>query len=81
MFFICSIIQHVTGETTMKEGVDLSVQPDKSLTDMEKDLLEKFQVSVSRDKYNREIIVVTCSCGKGDELIGGLLHFQSTGAQ
>jgi len=30
----------------MKEGFDLSVQPDKSDTEMEKELLEKFQVSV-----------------------------------
>jgi len=28
----------------MKEGVDVSVQPDKSLTEMEKELLGKFQV-------------------------------------
>ena len=30
----------------MKEGVDVSVQPDKSLTEMEKELLGKFQVWV-----------------------------------
>jgi len=28
----------------MKEGVDVSAPPDKSLTEMEKELLEKFQV-------------------------------------
>jgi len=30
----------------MKEGVDMSVQPDKALTEMEKDLLDKFQVDI-----------------------------------
>ena len=30
----------------MREGVDVSVQPDKALTEMEKDLLDKFQVAV-----------------------------------
>ena len=32
--------------TTMKEGADISVQPDKSLAEMEKELLEKFQVRI-----------------------------------
>jgi len=44
--YVYSIVEHVTSETTMKEGVDVSVQPDKSLTEMEKELLEKFQVRV-----------------------------------
>ena len=42
--YVCSIIQHVTSESTMKEGVDLSVQPDKSLVETEKELIGKFQV-------------------------------------
>ena len=42
----CSIIQHVTGETTLKEGADVSVQPEKSLVEMEKELLGKFQVRI-----------------------------------
>ena len=31
----------------MKEGVDTSVQPDKALTEMEKELLGKFQVRLN----------------------------------
>ena len=42
--FVCSVVQYVTSETTMKDGVDIAVQPDKSLTEMEKELLAKFQV-------------------------------------
>ena len=34
----------------MKDGVDVSVQPDKSLTEMEKELLGKFQVCICADK-------------------------------
>ena len=41
-----SVVQYVTCETTMKDGVDTSVQPDKSLMEMEKELLAKFQVRI-----------------------------------
>jgi len=47
---VCSVVQHVTSETTMKDGVDMSVQPDKSLAEMEKELLGKFQVCICGDK-------------------------------
>ena len=44
--FSCSIVRYVTGETTMKEGADLSVVPEKALIDQEKELLEKYKVSI-----------------------------------
>jgi len=34
----------------MKDGVDTSVLPDKSLTEMEKELLAKFQVRIFIDE-------------------------------
>ena len=42
-FFIFSILKHVTGDTTLADGVDSSAAPDKPLQEKEKNLLEKFK--------------------------------------
>lgn len=45
VYVICSIFTYITGETTLKEGIDVNAAPqDKSLIEREKELLDKFKV-------------------------------------
>jgi hypothetical protein len=37
-------VRYVTGETTMKEGTDFGVPPEKALVEQEKELLDKYKV-------------------------------------
>ena len=42
---LCSIVKYVLGKTTLAEGHDTSMAPDKAALDDEKQLLGKFMVS------------------------------------
>jgi hypothetical protein len=53
MFLFCRIVRYVTGETTMKEGTDLSVPPEKTLVEQEKELLDKYKVA----HYSSRLVV------------------------
>jgi len=53
----------------MKDGVDVTVQPDKTLTELEKELLEKFQVGCL-PTFNRisPDLGLANACGAGSAL-------------
>lgn len=40
---VTAIIRHITSESTMQEGVDVTVAPDKLLVEKEKELIDKFK--------------------------------------
>lgn len=43
--YVYSIFTYITGETTLKEGIDVNAAPqDKALVEREKELLDKFKV-------------------------------------
>lgn len=46
MCWCFSIVRYVTGETTMKEGVDINAAPEKALIEQEQELLEKYKVNI-----------------------------------
>jgi translation initiation factor 4G len=42
------IVHHITSSTTMQEGADTTVTPDKALAEQEKELVEKFKVVLQK---------------------------------
>ena len=42
-------MKHVTNESTLKEGVDTTVAPDKALVEQEQQLLAKYKVAIDID--------------------------------
>ena len=50
------IIRYVTSESTMKESADTSQTPEKALVEKEKELLDKFKVSLTAVVYLEEMI-------------------------
>jgi hypothetical protein len=44
---LCRIVRYVTGETTLRDANDVGTAPEKMLVDKEKELLEKYKVTLS----------------------------------
>lgn len=45
VFVLCSVVKYVLSKTSLVEGQDTSLLPDKSVIEEEKQLLGKFMVS------------------------------------
>ena len=57
----CSILRHVTNESTLAKGADPGVLPDKSLQNKEKDLLSQYQPMLQKllhEKANLQLVAI-----------------------
>ena len=57
----CSILRHVTNESTLAKGTDPGVLPDKSLQNKEKDLLSQYQPMLQKllhEKANLQLVAI-----------------------
>jgi translation initiation factor 4G len=56
---VTAIISHVTTETTMKQGIDLTISPEKSLCEQEKELLDKYKEILQKYLVDKSSLQLT----------------------